>query len=142
MVRHLKWDTLGYPIVRSPEGVISLRITSISNTLKATIRKKLAKHQKGMQKKAKKLMMGTKDSGGKPTYWVGTFPLCTNYADRPRKYVALDAESDMEAGELYEGSVAGSDDTDPSLDKADSADIARIIEAPPVGAGADGKTVL
>ena len=87
-------------------------------------------------------MIERKDSGGNPTYWVGTFPLRPNYADRPKSYVALDAESDMEAGELYEGSVAGSDDTAPSLDEADIADIAGIIQAPPVGAGPDGKIVL
>ena len=50
----LKWDTMGYPLEQSPEGVISLRITSIPNTLKATIRKKLEKHQKGMQENTKK----------------------------------------------------------------------------------------
>ena len=85
------------------------------------------------------MMMGRKDSGGKPTYWVGTFPLRPNYADRPKSYVALDAESNMEDGELFGHSVAGSDDTAPSLDEADIADIAGIIKAPPVGAGPDGR---
>ena len=62
-----------------------------------------------------------------------------NYANRPNTYVALDAESDMEDGELYGHSVAGSDQTDPSLDDVDNDKVAAIIEAAPIGAGADGK---
>ena len=84
------------------------------------------------------MMMGRKDSGGKPTYWVGTFPLRPNYADHPKTYVALDAESNMEDGELYGHSVAGSDNTAPSLEDADNNEVAGIINAPPVGAGTDG----
>ena len=70
---------------------------------------------------------------------MGTFPLRPNYADRPKSYVALDAESDMEDGELFGHSVAGSDNTAPSLEEADIDEVAGIIDAPPVGAGPDGK---
>ena len=75
----------------------------------------------------------------KASYWVGTFPVHPNYADRPNTYVALDAESDMEDGELYGHSVAGSDQTAPSLEDADNDEVAGIIDAPPVGAGPDGR---